>query len=345
MIGDTGFSAIPQHGGRLCAAAARYGIPFSEWLDLSTGINPDPWPVPSLPSAAWQRLPEDEDGLMQAACIYYGAPTLRPVAGSQAAIQALPALRPRPGRVGVLAPAYAEHAHAWRRHGHDVIPLDSGALVDALPALDVLVVVNPNNPTGERFAPAALLDWHARLAARGGWLIVDEAFMDATPEWSLAPYCDRRGLIVLRSLGKFFGLAGARVGFVLAAPDLLAALSERLGPWTVTGPSRHVATLALEDHAWQKIARARLVPDTQRLAVLLSGHGLAPSGGTALFQWIRTTWAARLHERLARRGVLTRFFTDPLSLRLGLPGDEMQWRRLGAALADACAVMSAEAAP
>ncbi len=344
MIGDIEFSAVPQHGGRLRAAAARYGIPFSEWLDLSTGINPDPWPVPSLPPALWQRLPENEDGLIQAACIYYGAPTLQPVAGSQAAIQALPVLRPRTGHVGVLTPAYAEHAHAWRRNGHNVIPLASDALVDALPVLDVLVVVNPSNPTGERFAPATLLDWHARLAARGGWLIVDEAFLDAAPEWSLAPYGDRRGLIVLRSLGKFFGLAGARVGFVLAAPDLLAALSERLGPWTVTGPSRLVATLALEDHAWQKIARARLIQDTQRLATLLSEHGLEPSGGTALFQWVQTPWASRLHERLARRGVFTRFFADPLSLRLGLPGNETQWRRLGAALVDACAATSAETA-
>ncbi|MHB8535140.1 MAG: threonine-phosphate decarboxylase CobD [Sulfuricaulis sp.] len=334
---------MPQHGGRLRAAAAYYGIPSSEWLDLSTAINPDPWPVPSLPPAVWQRLPEDEDGLMQAACKYYGAPTLQPVAGSQAAIQALPVLRPRLSHVGVLAPAYSEHAHAWRRNGHDVTPLNSDTIVNALPTLDVLVVVNPNNPTGECFTPATLLDWHARLAVHGGWLIIDEAFMDATPEWSLASCCDRRGLIVLRSLGKFFGIAGARVGFVLAAPDLLVNLSEHLGPWTVTGPSRCVATLALEDHAWQKVARARLVADTQRLAALLSEHGLAPSGGTALFQWVQTPWAARLHERLARRGVLTRFFAEPLSLRLALPDNETQWRRLGVALANACAATTAEA--
>jgi len=333
MTGTIEFGGAPQHGGRLRAAAAHYGIPLSQWLDLSTGINPSPWPVSSLPHEAWQRLPEDEDGLTEAACSYYGAPTLRPVAGSQAAIQALPALRPRPSRVGVLTPAYAEHAHAWRRYGHDVIPLASDAIADALPTLDVLVVVNPNNPTGERFAPATLLDWHARLAARDGWLIVDEAFMDATPEWSLAPYGDRRGLIVLRSLGKFFGLAGARVGFVLAARNFLDVLSDRLGPWTVAGPSRFIAAQALADRTWQETARARLAQETRRLATLLSRHELAPGGGAALFQWVRTSRAISIHEHLARLGILTRLFTEPLGLRFGLPMGEAQWERLAKALA------------
>lgn len=326
-------SGALQHGGRLRAAAACYGIPLPEWLDLSTGINPFPWPASPLPAEAWQRLPEDEDGLTEVACAYYGVQTLRPVAGSQAAIQALPALRSRPGRVGVLAPTYAEHAHAWRRHGHDVIPLASDAIADALAALDVLVVVNPNNPTGERLAPATLLDWHARLAVRGGWLIVDEAFMDATHEWSLAPYGDRRGLILLRSLGKFFGLAGARVGFVLAMGDLLDALCDRLGPWAVAGPSRRIAMQALDDRAWQKAARTRLARETRRLAILLSRHGLAPGGGTALFQWVPTRCAQRIHEHLARLGILTRLFTNPSGLRLGLPAGEAQWKRLEEALA------------
>lgn len=325
-------AAPPQHGGRLRLAAARYGIPLSEWLDLSTGIHPAPWPAPPPPVSAWARLPEPEDGLLEAAQRYYGAASVLPAAGSQAAIQTLPALVAAQ-RIGVLAPTYAEHAHAWRRLGHEPIFLAAREVAGALDTLDALVVVNPNNPTGERFAPETLLEWHAKLAARGGFLIVDEAFMDATPEQSLAPHAARPGLVVLRSLGKFFGLAGARVGFVLAAPDFLDALSRLLGPWSVAGPSRFAAILALQDRPWQEAARAQLARESQRLARLLSHHGLASAGGTALFQWVCTPRASRIHEALARQGILSRLFDDPPSLRFGLPGSETEWARLGNALA------------
>jgi len=318
-----------EHGGKLLAAAARYSIEAADWLDLSTGINPAGWPVPVVPPEVWQRLPEQEDGLVDAAAAYYGCTSVLPVAGSQAAIQALPRLRAA-SRVGVPHPAYAEHAYAWRAAGHAVAAWDAAMGVDAL---DVLVLVHPNNPAGQTYSRADLLDWHARLAARGGWLVVDEAFIDATPHESLADVCPRPGLIILRSLGKFFGLAGARVGFVLAEPTLLAALNKLLGPWAVSAPSRWVARAALADTAWQQAARAALPAAGARLAALLRDHGLAPSGGTALFQWVRTADAAAWHEQLARQGILTRLFADPPSLRFGLPQYETDWTRLAAALA------------
>ncbi|OGI42136.1 MAG: threonine-phosphate decarboxylase [Candidatus Muproteobacteria bacterium RBG_16_64_11] len=321
-----------EHGGRLREASVRYGIALERWLDLSTGINPCGWPVPAVPAAAWSHLPEDEDGLDEAVHSYYGTRALLTVAGSQAAIQSLPQLR-APCHVGVLHPGYAEHAQAWRRAGHAVTPVGTKELDDAVPRSDVLVLIHPNNPTGARFSPDQLLDWHAQLAACGGWLIVDEAFMDATPEHSLAPYCPRPGLIVLRSLGKFFGLAGARVGFVLAEPLWLERLRAQLGPWTVATPSRWLAVQALRDRAWQEKARRRLEADGERLATLLRRHGLAPAGGCALFQWVCTPRAVVMHEHLARRGILTRLFEEPPSLRFGLPGTEPDWLRLEAALA------------
>lgn len=326
-----------EHGGAIRRAAARYGIPVGSWLDLSTGISPWPYPVPPLPCEAWQRLPEEDDeGLLALARDYYGGTALLPVAGTQAAIQALPRLRPR-GRVGILHPSYCEHARAWRRAGHRVREAEARVLVNALDTLDVLVLVHPNNPTGERWPAATLLEWHARLAERDGWLVVDEAFMDATPEVSLAPHAAQHpGLIVLRSLGKFFGLAGARVGFVLACAPLLARLAEELGPWTVSGPARHAAQAALADRAWQAAARTRLREASARLAALLAAHGLAPHGGTALFQWTRTPQAVALHEALARCGVLTRLFREPHSLRFGLPGSEPDWQRLDEALREVC---------
>lgn len=321
-----------EHGGALRIAVARYGLPLGDWLDLSTGINPNGWPTPIIPPAVWQRLPEPDDGLETAAAAYYGTSRLLPVAGSQAAIQALPLLR-APCRVGVLHPGYAEHAHAWRRNGHQVELAPVEALDAMADRLDVLALVHPNNPTAARFPLHLLLDWRARLAARGGWLVVDEAFMDATPAESLAGYADLPGLIVLRSLGKFFGLAGARVGFVLAESALLERLQEQLGPWSLSGPSRWVATQALADDLWQQQNRVELSRRSGRLAELLKRQSLPVAGGTGLFQWIPLPEAAFWQDALARRGILVRHFADPPGLRFGLPGSEPAWRRLELTLA------------
>lgn len=323
-----------EHGGRLRAAAARWGIPREQWLDLSTGISPWSWLAERpqrIAVEAWLRLPEDDDALPDAAAAYYGAPAL-PVAGSQAAIQALPRLR-EPGRVGVLAGAYAEHALCWQRAGHTVLPLMPKAIDAAVDTLDVLLLVHPDNPSGLVHGRAQLLAWQARLAARGGWLIVDEAFVDAAPELSLATVAQRPGLIVLRSLGKFFGLAGARVGFVLADAELRAALAEQVGPWTIAGPARQLAALALQDRDWQAQQRLRLHAASERLGTMLGQAGLRPDAGCALFQWLRTKLAADLHDALAASGILTRLYRDNMpSLRFGLPAREVDWQRLSEAL-------------
>lgn len=318
-----------EHGGRLRAAARRYGIPEDDWLDLSTGINPNGWPVPLLPADIWERLPQDDDGLLVAAQEYYGTTALLAVAGSQAAIQALPTLR-KPSRVALLATSYAEHAHAWQCRGYAV----SGVSAEEIEQVDaeVKVIVNPNNPTGKLFTRDELLTIHAQQSARGGWLVVDEAFMDATPEHSLASASPRPGLIVLRSLGKFFGLAGARVGFVLAEASLLQELAETLGPWPIAAPSRYVATLALRDRDWQCATRDALPLSSQRLSELLSTHGLVPDGGCSLFQWLCCDDAASVHEQLAEQGILTRLFEQPASLRFGLPRDEAEWMKLADSL-------------
>lgn len=321
-----------KHGGNRLTASQDYGIPLADWLDLSTGINPNGWPVPALDPECWQRLPERHDGLEQAAKDYYQAAHLLPVAGSQAAIQVLPQLRPE-SVVATIEPAYAEHAHAWQQAGHQLSTISTLDIELILPRLDVLVVVNPNNPTGHRFESEVLLRWHRQLSQRGGWLIVDEAFMDSTPEYSLAAYSDRPGLIVLRSLGKFFGLAGARCGFVLAEEELLQRIEDVLGPWTVTGPGRAVARQALADHNWQHITRTLLQVQGQRLYELLAEYSLTPTGGTSLFQWLPHQAAWRIHTALARQGILTRYFNEPGSIRFGLPGTEADWQRLAEALA------------
>lgn len=319
-----------EHGGRLRKAAREYGIAEADWLDLSSGLAPWPFAVPDIPLRAWARLPETDDGLEQAACDYYGAAQVLPVAGSQMAIQLLPRLR-RIGKVGVLSPCYAEHAEAWRRSGYIVREVLEQEVDFFLDSLDVLVVVNPNNPTGLSLDPSRLLDWHAKLAQRGGWLVVDEAFMDNTPNLSLAPFTDQVGLIVLRSFGKFFGLAGVRLGFVLAERRLLKLLAEQVGPWAVSGPTRVVGQACLLDTEGHTRQRLRTEVASERLARLLAQQGFAPHGGCALFQWLITERAEAMHEFMARRGILLRLFTHNSSLRFGLPADEADWARLAQA--------------
>lgn len=320
-----------EHGGRLRQAASRYGIALSDWLDLSTGINPNGWPVPALPAECWQRLPEEEDNLLPAARDYYQNPDFLAVAGSQAAIQTLPLLRSR-SRVGFLHPAYAEHAHAWQKAGHELSVVEAENIEARLDQLDVLIIINPNNPTGLSWDRQQLLSWQQRLAARGGWLLVDEAFIDSRLDQSLTSLPTRPGLIVLRSIGKFFGLAGIRCGFVFAETLLLAHLAELLGPWSISHPARHVAALALSDHDWRLACIENLNRQGLRLNRLLVNSGWPPDGGCDLFQWIKSAKAADLHDLLARLGILTRLFTDPLSLRFGLPRNESDWRRLELAM-------------
>jgi cobalamin biosynthetic protein CobC len=320
-----------EHGGQLDRAIARYGHPREAWLDLSTGINPQSYPLPPMPSQCWHRLPEPDPQLAAAAQDYYGTDALLAVAGSQAAIQALPALIDG-ARVGILAPSYNEHLHAWR--GRQPRPLAFDAIDTTVDTLDVLIVVNPNNPTGTRVSRARLRDWHARLAARGGTLVVDEAFADADPADSLAADTGREGLVVLRSLGKFFGLAGARVGFVLAATPLREALASRLGPWTLGGPAQFAARCALADTAWQAQMRRHLAREGARLATHLAQHGARGGAGTALFYWQPTPDAARWQDHLARHAIWVRRFDHPPALRFGLPGDASGWHRLDTALSD-----------
>ncbi|TVP58972.1 MAG: threonine-phosphate decarboxylase [Halomonadaceae bacterium] len=327
-----------EHGGRLNQAAKRWGIPRRDWLDLSTGINPTPWPVPTVPAECWQRLPEADDALVPEARRWSGAPAAAcclPIAGSQAAISALPGLR-KPCRVAVPHPGYAEHGACWQRAGHQLVPYAPEQLDEQLVAsVDVLVCINPNNPTGHRFSRESLLSWHRLLAARGGWLLVDEAFIDGTGIPSLAPHTGPEGLLVLRSLGKFFGLAGARAGLLLGPNDLCQQVDDALGPWALSGPGRFVMAAAMADQHWQRQMVPRLQQQSEQLAALLAERGLSCAGGSLLFQYCPHPEAVVIAHGLAAQGVLVRLFQDPPALRFGLPPSPGALSRLGDALTQA----------
>ena len=329
------------HGGNLGDARAGYGTPEGGWLDLSTGINPHPYPLPALPRTLWTALPQAdaEAALREAAATAYAAPspdTVVAAPGTQALIQLLPRVLAS-DRAAVVGPTYGEYAPAWRAAGagvHNVSDLATGLAALDGAARPALVLCNPNNPDGRRWAPGRLAALADRLAAADGTLVVDEAFADVVPEISLAGAAARPGLVVLRSFGKFFGLAGLRLGFALCAPTLAPALARALGPWPVPGLALEVGRIALADDAWQTAMRTRLAADAERLRILLVAAGFDPVGGTPLYQLVRHADAAGWHGRLARHGVWVRAFPHRATwLRFGLPRDPAGWERLTAALA------------
>lgn len=318
-----------DHGGSLAMARALFPEAPEPWVDLSTGISPHAYPFSPPAASAFSRLPEPSDlnELCRIAGAAYGAPSGAHVAagpGTQLLLPAVFALVP-PGRAAVLAPTYAEHARVARRVGHAVREAQEA---EELAGADLAVVVNPNNPDGRRLTAAQV----SEIARNVGLLVVDEAFMDATPEDSAAPEAER--LVVLKSFGKFFGLAGLRLGFALCRPHYAAEIARALGPWSVSGPALAIGREALADGAWQAATRLRLEAATARLHGVLAGAGLRVAGGTALFRYVIDPAAEELFERLGRDGIFVRRFGGiPGALRVGLPAGEAAWSRLERALA------------
>ena len=313
-----------DHGGNIDGAMARYGGRAEDWIDLSTGINRVPYPLTPLPPEVWTALPTRAAtaALVTAARGAYATPAaILPVAGAQAAIQMIPRLGPS-GRARVLGPTYNEHAGALVAAGWQVTEVTDPA---ALEGADLAVVVNPNNPDGRRHRPEALLD----LAGRVGRLVVDESFADPVPHLSLAGSAGRPGLFVLRSFGKFYGLAGLRLGFILGAEAEIGALSEMAGPWPVAGAAIEIGRVALADRGWAATTIARLEAEADRIDDLARRAGWTLVGGCALFRLYDTGDAVAAQDRLARDRIWSRIF--PYSdrwLRLGLPGSEAEWARL-----------------
>jgi cobalamin biosynthesis protein CobC len=304
------------------------------WLDLSTGISPIAYPFTVPTDATWQILPRqrDEQRTLEAAGRYFGISHPGNVcmgAGSQALLQAIPGLLP-PGKVAVFSPTYAEHAWRWAEAGHSVVEISDLDKVEN--DCRYVVLVNPNNPTGVTHEPNKLLELAASLAARGGCLVVDEAFCDVTPTISVACHVGQAGLLVLRSFGKFFGLAGVRIGFLLGPSDFIAAVRDKSGLWPVNGPALAVAKEAYEDFAWIEGHRKMLAELTVRLCGILEGHGQI-IGSTDLFVLLKTKLAPALLTRLAAQQIHVRHFSENSEwLRFGLPDKEEDWTRLQSGL-------------
>lgn len=323
---DQATATFRRHGGRLATARAAFPDAPEPWLDLSTGISPFPWPTGRAPRGDLRRLPAPEAlaELEAVAGRAFGSPPQRVVAlaGADAALRLLPLLTGAP-TVAIGSPTYSGHAEAWRAAGAEVaeVPLARLGRTEAKAA----VIVHPNNPDGAICEAATLADGRR-------WLIVDESFIETMPALSLAGL-DLPRTIVLRSFGKFYGLPGLRLGFLIAEPEVALRARRLTGDWPVSAQALAIGAAAYADQAFAARARARLARAAARLDSLLTPHGFQVVGGTSLFRLTRSPDAARRFEILARQGVLTRPFDhDPALLRFGLPAPG-QWKRLAAALA------------
>lgn len=307
-----------DHGGGVDAAMRRFGGARGDWIDLSTGINPAPYPIPELDPADWTVLPDRtaRQALCDAARAFWSVPEgaeILAAPGASALIARLPALAPA-GRVQITTPTYNEHAAAFAAQGWTVT---AGGPAQAR------VLVHPNNPDGRLWSDT---DATAPLS------VIDESFCDVTPDASLIRLATRPGCVVLKSFGKFWGLAGLRLGFAIAAPDAINRLSGLLGPWPVSGPALRLGAAALRDRAWAEATRARLARDAARLDQLMAARGAVLEGGTDLFRLYSVDNAADWQDRLARAHIWTRIFPySPHFLRLGIPPED-GWDRLAAAL-------------
>ncbi|WP_199260026.1 threonine-phosphate decarboxylase CobD [Paracoccus binzhouensis] len=318
-----------DHGGDIDRAASRFGR--ADWIDLSTGINRRPWPAPEnsagpLSSHALTALPTRADAarLCAVAATRFGCPPdqVLPLAGASAAIQLLPHVLPG-RRAAVLSPTYNEHAASLRAAGWAVAePSDPAALAGA----DLAVIVNPNNPDGRELPPARI----AAIAATVGHLVVDESFADPRPDLSVAT-AQPDNVTALRSFGKFWGLAGLRLGFAIAAPDLLARLAERAGPWSVSGPALEIGARALADTAWIDDTVVWLSEAALHLDQIVTPHWPLV-GGTHLFRLYDTPDAPAARDLLARAGIWSRIFPwHPRWIRLGIPGNRAEFDRVAGA--------------
>ncbi|MEM5584832.1 threonine-phosphate decarboxylase CobD [Roseibium sp. AS2] len=331
--------SLMEHGGDLSEAVERFGGPADTWLDLSTGINPYAYPLPEdLPASAWTRLPAKaaEERLATAARLAYRVPDhlgLVTAPGTQVLLSLLPLVLPE-GPVAIATPTYSSHKKVWVREGREPVEVSSAY---ALPAdARIVVLVNPNNPDGRLIDVKSLLEIARALSERGGFLVLDEAFADVMPGASLLPHLGNENVLVMRSFGKFFGLAGLRLGFLAGPQEVTARLSGLLESWSLSGPALEIGVAALRDTSWQDRMNRQLVDEMADLTLTLSRHGLSVFGGTPLYALAGLRNARDMHEALARRRIWTRIFDyAPTWIRFGLPGGPANLARLSDALADA----------
>lgn len=331
-----------QHGGNLTEAIKQYNITKENWLDLSTGISPWTYPFQPLPDRVWQELPPSGSELLASAAKFYDVKqnSITATPGSQIAIRLLPQLF-EPSKVAIPTLGYKEHAASWQMANHQTLHYhDATELLELINTnrVEHVVVINPNNPNGEKLNLRTLDRIILKIS---GICIIDEAFIDyydddfdegddstsissATKVLSDFEYDN---LIILRSVGKFFGLAGIRLGFCIGFHPSLQTLNALLQPWSISHASQYIGIQALQDKQWQQQQRVKIKQHQNAFQMALNDllnqhleqHTSAEAG---LFTTVFADDTAlnKLHHQLAKQGILTRLDNDQQSwLRFGLP--------------------------
>lgn len=318
------------HGGRLEQAKAHFGTADGPWLDLSTGINPHCWLGVAAMPIDWRSLPDVQAlAILEAtAAHHFGV--------DPAHICAVPGTEIGLRMLGDCLPGPAVHVVPSYRTHKEMVP-DSRPIAasDATTISgSTIILANPNNPDGRAVPARQMADALRRIAATSGWLVIDEAFADATPQISLASEIrDDQPLVIFRSFGKFFGLAGVRLGFVLGPRPVIARFRTKLGSWPLSAAAIAIGTAAYRDESWIEGMRKALPIHASALDQMLTHHGFKVIGTCPLFRLIEVQDAHKVFERLARRAILTRpFDLDPNWLRIGLPDSDEALGRLDAAL-------------
>ncbi|MCI2284082.1 threonine-phosphate decarboxylase CobD [Colwellia sp. MSW7] len=328
------------HGGQLQQVAKQYNIPAENWLDLSTGIAPFSYPIPSIPEKVYQSLPQTSSDLKTAAKRYYNADNLLVTNGSQAIIKLLPTLwrKKNPLSTTVYLPeqGYKEHALAWQTAGFTVYWYKNELLEqEPIENNTVLVIINPNNPTGQLYSQSTLIKYQEKLEKSNGLLVIDEAFIDVvSPSHSMSHTINSNSntinnTLILRSFGKFFGLAGIRIGFLIGSETWIEKFNDQLGPWQVNGPAQFIAQSALSDYQWHEQQKQKLQLLSADLRTILTksipSEYINKITGTDLFQTVYFTESTETKSRaenyyasLCQQAVYARLTDDKQALRFGL---------------------------
>jgi cobalamin biosynthetic protein CobC len=328
------------HGGQLNQMAELYQIPPEQWLDLSTGISPISYPIPEIPLTIWQQLPQPSKNLLDAAQRYYGTKNITATSGSQAIIARLPDLfknnvQENITNIDVWLPeiGYKEHEKSWCDAGFNIKQYAQLPSADELTQHAIVVVINPNNPTGKLHQQQTLTALLKKIEALSGWLVVDEAFMDVIkPSQSIINLTENKHLFVLRSVGKFFGLAGIRIGFLSANQYWLVRLQQMSSPWEVNGPAQFITEQALSNKSWQLAHQDDLVRLSKQLEELLAetfltsankgDEGVVSISGCGLFKTLIHPQATELFQLFCRQGLYVRLCDEKNALRFGVPKQE-----------------------
>lgn len=320
---------IQVHGGNRLEISRRYAIAEDAIIDFSSNINPLGCPSSVRPLvrngvALLTAYPDSHClELREALAAAWGCSSQHIIAGngSTELIHLLPrVLRPR--RALIFTPTFSEYEASLRAAGcaiHTISLRDGEGFrmpareaISFLPRVDVLYLCNPNNPTGTLAEPNLLAALLAAAEKQKVLVVVDEAFMDFAPDHSLVRSAGRRNnLLVLRSMTKFFGIPGIRLGYLVGPPQLIKRLYRHKEPWTVNTLAQKIGIACMAEHRFAAETRRFVAAERAYLfSRLQSIPGLQPIPSAANYLLLKITCrrlsSAIVYEELARRGILVR---------------------------------------